>query len=127
MQSDMHKIKESIHDVQYQLQNAQNELHDTQIEVRHIKADIENIKKDLRKTNLDFSDLKDSVKKNTFTINSVINRCLTVLGSGYKATTEKLDKLNIETLIAENAANKVEIELMKTQIELLISKLTDSA
>ncbi len=123
MQSELRHMKDEIHDLQYTIQGIQNDIADLRSDMRNVKGDVYNLQKDFTDAQKDAENLREDVLKNAFTLETTINQCITLLGDGYRATIEKIDKLHIDSIIAENNVQKNELELVKTQLALVMDRL----
>lgn len=96
-------------------------------EIKGIKQDVQEIKQDnnARFDNLEnkFDNLEKEVNQNTIAVETTIQKCIDVIGEGYQMTSEKVDRLNIDSM--NSKLNKVEMlcDLYKEELMILKRKI----
>lgn len=69
-------------------------------------------------------DLEKTVKRNSIITENTVNHCIKVLSEGQQLNAERLDRLDIDTLIQKTDTAITMVNLLNDKFELLKSQVT---
>lgn len=104
-----------------EIKSVKQEVQEVKQDNKAIRQEIQDIKQDV---NTRFNDLEKEVKLNTCALETTVKECIDVLGEGYQANFEKIDRLNLDSMKSKITQLELLYKFCKGEIERLKLKIS---
>ena len=64
-------------------------------EIKDVRAEL---KEEIQEVRAEVQDIREEIKQNTVTLETTVKKCIDVIGEGYQANFEKIDRLNLDSM-----------------------------
>lgn len=124
------QVKSSASDItelKAQVQKSASDITELKAQVQKNAVGLESLKVRTEQNSVGLAELKAQVQQNTLVVENTINHCIKVLGEGYQMTSEKVDRLNIDSLQSKINQITLTTALVNDKVDLLKKEMNKTA